>query len=60
MATEALNTIEKLKEQLELKQEELETISLNIFVYNPRISVLISEIMALEDEIKEMEVENGK
>lgn len=60
MATEALNTIEKLKGQLELKQEELETISLNIFVYNPRISVLISEIMALEDEIKEMEVENGK
>lgn len=60
MAIEALNTIEKLKEQLELKQEELETISLNTFVYNPRISVLMSEIMALEDEIKGMEVENGK
>lgn len=60
MAIEALNTIEKLKGQIELKQEELETISLNTFVYNPRISVLISEITALEDEIKEMEVENGK
>lgn len=60
MAIEALNTIEKLKGQLELKQEELETISLNTFVYNPRISVLMSEIMVLEDEIKEMEVENGK
>lgn len=47
--------LEKLKFELQEKEDELAEIRKDIFVFNPRFAELLTEIEDLKDKINEME-----
>lgn len=47
--------LEKLKFELQEKEDELSKIRKDIFVLNPRLAELLTEIEDLKDKINEME-----
>lgn len=47
--------LEKLKFELQEKEDELSKIRKDIFVFNPRLAELLTEIEDLKDKISKME-----
>lgn len=52
-----MTTLDTLKYELAEKEKELSLAELDIFIYNPNIGQLISEIQCIKQQINELEKE---